>query len=504
MTTFDSKPSPPPAPESVTGVQLAQGIGVQEARGFWADAWSQVLRRKTAVLAICWIGIVAVLGIFAPLLANGHPLVVHDLRDGAPTGAVTSPLLRNLSTVDVALLIVGFVGLPYVVIGARRGLGRRAGTVLFGLLLSGLALLIASAFEDWALGSSAPEWVRGVRRENWFPFVVVGGVSTLVIGVVLLLVTFVPVLARVRVGLVGLVIATVAGGWGWSQPLQRFNYLERELRGEIRATYAPVPFSPQQRFSELDRVPPQTTLGEGLELEPDAPGRSRTFVLGSDALGQDVLSQLIHGCRLAISIGLVSTGIAMLVGITLGSIAGYFGGVADILIQRLIEIFMAVPVLFLLIVAAGVLPAELRNVYVTMAIIGLVTWTTIARFTRAEFYRLRSQDFVQAAKAMGLPLRSILFKHMLPNGVTPVLVDASFAIAAAILAEATLSYLGLGPIDTASWGKLLSSAMNVEGVFKWWLAVFPGLAIFLTVLSYNLLGEALRDAIDPKLKKARV
>jgi peptide/nickel transport system permease protein len=200
----------------------------------------------------------------------------------------------------------------------------------------------------------------------------------------------------------------------------------------------------------------------------------------------------------------VSTGISLLIGVTLGAIAGYFGGWADILIQRLIEIFMAVPVLFLLIVAAGVLPPELRNVYVTMAIIGLVSWTGVARFTRAEFFRLRNQDFVQAAKAMGLPLRSILFKHMLPNGVTPVLVDASFAIAAAILAESTLSYLGLGPVDTASWGKLLSSAMNAEGEFKWWLAVFPGVAIFLTVLSYNILGEALRDAIDPKLKKARV
>jgi peptide/nickel transport system permease protein len=160
-----------------------------------------------------------------------------------------------------------------------------------------------------------------------------------------------------------------------------------------------------------------------------------------------------------------------------------------------------VPVLFLLIVAAAVLP---RNTYVMMAIIGCVTWTGAARFTRAEFMKLRNQDFVQAARAMGLPLRSILFRHMLPNGVTPVLVDASFAIAAAILAEATLSYLGLGPEEQPSWGRLLSDATNTVGDFVWWLAIFPGLAIFLSVLSYNLLGEALRDAIDPKLKKARV
>ncbi len=225
------------------------------------------------------------------------------------------------------------------------------------------------------------------------------------------------------------------------------------------------------------------------------------ILLGSDPLGQDVLSQLLHACRLSISIGLVSTGIAVVIGVTIGALMGYFGGWVDLLLYRVVEIFMAIPVLFLLIVAAAVLK---RDTYVMMAIIGCVTWTGAARFTRAEFFKLRNQDFVQSARAVGLPLRSILFKHMLPNGVTPVLVDSSFAIAAAILAEAVLSYLGLGPDGQASWGKLLSSATGTTGTFVWWLAIFPGFAIFLTVLAYNLIGEAMRDAIDPKLKKARV
>ena len=225
------------------------------------------------------------------------------------------------------------------------------------------------------------------------------------------------------------------------------------------------------------------------------------FHLGTDSLGQDMLSQLLHACRLSISIGLVSTLIAVVIGVTVGALMGYFGGWVDLVLYRVVEIFMSIPVLFLLIVAAAVLP---RNTYVMMAIIGCVTWTGAARFVRAEFYKLRNQDFVQSARAVGLPLRSILFKHMLPNGVTPVLVDASFAIAAAILAEATLSFLGLGPANQASWGRLLSDATNQVGAFVWWLAIFPGLAIFLTVLSYNLIGEAFRDAIDPKLKKARV
>jgi peptide/nickel transport system permease protein len=140
--------------------------------------------------------------------------------------------------------------------------------------------------------------------------------------------------------------------------------------------------------------------------------------------------------------------------------------------------------------------------YVIMVILGITGWVGYARFTRAEFLKLRQQDFVQAAIATGLPLRSVLFKHMLPNGVAPVLVEASFGIAGAILTEAGLSFLGLGLVDEPSWGQMLSEAIGSAGSFKWWMAVFPGTAIFLTVFAYNLVGEALRDAIDPHAKRA--
>jgi ABC-type dipeptide/oligopeptide/nickel transport system permease subunit len=225
----------------------------------------------------------------------------------------------------------------------------------------------------------------------------------------------------------------------------------------------------------------------------------RTFYLGTDPIGRDVLAQMLWACRLSISIGLVSTGLSVLIGIVIGALMGYFGGWVDMVLSRIVEIFMAVPVLFLLIVAASALP---RNTYVMMAIIGCVTWTGSARFIRAEFLKLRNQDFVQSCRAVGLPLHSVLFRHMLPNGVTPVLVQASFGVAAAIIAEATLSYLGLGPYGQPSWGKLLSLTTGETGVFLWWMAVFPGLAIFLTVLAYNVLGENFRDAIDPKMRKA--
>lgn len=332
----------------------------------------------------------------------------------------------------------------------------------------------------------------------------------------------------------------------WS-PFQRFSELSRQepgssrWRGLIREAAAPVPIGRGATREQLEAVrerlteslndrrrAPQPVLGadrdaaaaavlarlsvitpeQGMDrlaliraLDAVVPG---SFIAGTDRDGADVLSQLLHASRLSISIGLVSTGVALLIGVTLGALMGYFGGWVDLVLYRIVEVFMAVPVLFLLIVAASVLPEEFRTTYVMMAIIGCFTWTGMARFTRAEFLKLRNQDFVQAAQSAGLPLRSILFRHMLPNGVAPVLVDTSFAIAAAISVEATLSYLGLGPVDSASWGKLLASAISSEGEFKWWLAVFPGLAIFLTVLAYNLIGEALRDAIDPKLKKARV
>jgi len=395
------------------------------------------------------------------------------------------------------------LAVPAIILAGEKRRRGVVGAVVFGAVLAALVVVISSAVQT-QLTQRDPgrfvAWLRGhPGRRELVTFTLAG--AALIAG---LLVPAMPLPRRVLVSLIACGIAALSVWVTWGKPLQVFDYIGREARGEIRATYTLVPFSPSQRFPEADRQAPGTDLATALGVPADSRPARRTFILGTDALGQDVLSQLLSACRLSISIGLVSTGIAVLIGVTIGATMGYFGGWVDIILFRVVEIFMAVPLLFLLIVAAAVLPPELRTTYTMMMIIGCFTWTGAARFTRAEFLKLRSQDFVQSAKAVGLPLPSILFKHMLPNGVTPVLVDASFTIAAAIAIEATLSYLGLGPVDQASWGKLLSSAMNPEGQFKWWLAVFPGMAIFLTVLSYNMIGEALRDAIDPKLKKARV
>jgi peptide/nickel transport system permease protein len=201
-----------------------------------------------------------------------------------------------------------------------------------------------------------------------------------------------------------------------------------------------------------------------------------------------------------LSVGFVAVGISSIIGIIIGAILGYSGGKTDFLGMRLVEIMMAVPVFFLIITIVAFFPRSLFNI---MLIIGLTTWTDDARFVRAEFFKLRRQDFVQAAVSLGLPLRSILFKHMLPNAIAPVLVNATFGIAGAIFIEAALSFLGFGVAPpTPSWGQILSLGVSTTGRFLWWLTLFPGLAIFFTVLAYNLVGETLRDAIDPRLRES--
>jgi peptide/nickel transport system permease protein len=498
-------PSPSAAPAAVTGVQLMQGIGVVPAKAFWPDAWSQVLKRPAAVCGLVWISIVAFFAVFSPVLANGHPLVVRHLDASGAVTRTSYPLFDFLSALDVILLILGLVGIPLALLLPVSTRARRFKWLASTFVIA-LVTIVAAALIQGAMNApEASPSLRALRTAAYGPYAAAAFGLALAAFVTLALPIGVPRSRRLIALLVGGIAGVACVAATWNRPaLESFDYQRRAVAGEISATYTLVPFGPQQRFSELSRQPPNTTLGEGLGLAPDQPGARHRFVLGTDAFGSDVLAQLLHACRLSISIGLVSTGIALTIGVTLGALMGYFGGWVDLVLFRVVEIFMAVPVLFLLIVAVAVIKPEFRTTYTMMAIVGCFSWTGMARFTRSEFLKLRNQDFVQSAKAVGLPLRSVLFKHMLPNGVAPVLVESSFAIAAAITVEAVLSYLNLGPIDQASWGKLLASAVSSEGEFKWWLAVFPGLAIFLTVLSYNLVGEALRDAIDPKLKKARV
>lgn len=220
----------------------------------------------------------------------------------------------------------------------------------------------------------------------------------------------------------------------------------------------------------------------------------RYHFMGTTSNGEDLTSRMIHGSRIALVIGFIATGIAVFIGIFIGGLLGYFAGWVDLIGLRLVEIFASIPVIMLLIMIVAFYG---RSLILMMIVLGLTGWVGYAYFVRAEFLKLRKMDYVMAARAAGTPLYLILFRHMLPNGVAPVLVGASFGIAGAIMTEATLSFLGLGLEKEPSWGQMLNQARQ-GGSFSWWLAIFPGAAIFLTVFAYNLIGEALRDVIDPR------
>ena len=219
--------------------------------------------------------------------------------------------------------------------------------------------------------------------------------------------------------------------------------------------------------------------------------------LGTDDRGRDVASRMIHGSRTSLSVGFVAVGIYLAIGILLGALAGYYGGSADVVISRLYEIMICFPTFFLILTIMAFLPPSIYNV---MLVIGVTGWTGVARLVRGEFLKLRTQDFVAASRTLGATDARLIFRHVLPNALAPVLVSATFGIAGAILVESSLSFLGFGvPPPAPSWGDILSQSRAYID-FAWWLTLFPGLAIFLTVTAYNLVGEGLRDAIDPRLK----
>jgi peptide/nickel transport system permease protein len=226
---------------------------------------------------------------------------------------------------------------------------------------------------------------------------------------------------------------------------------------------------------------------------------SRANFFGTTAAGHDVFAKMVHGTKIALLVGFVSTGIAAVIGIVIGAVAGYLGGWVDILLSRLIEVVMCVPGLVLILALIAIL--ENPTIWHMMAVLGATSWTSIARLTRGEFIKLRQSEYVTAARALGASQIRIIFRHVLPNSLAPVLVPISFGIASAILIESGLSFLGFGaPPPNPSWGTLLNGGR--ENLSMWWLILFPGTAIFLTVLAYNLIGEGIQESTDPRLREA--
>ncbi len=225
---------------------------------------------------------------------------------------------------------------------------------------------------------------------------------------------------------------------------------------------------------------------------------SMDHFMGTDALGRDIFSRILYGGRVSLWVGFVAVGIATAIGLVLGLTAGYFGRFVDEIIMRGVDVMLCFPSFFLILAVIAFLEPSLTNI---MIVIGLTGWMGVARLVRAETLTIRERDYVLAARAAGAGPGRIIFRHILPNAIAPVLVSATLGVAGAILTESSLSFLGLGvqPPD-ASWGNMLLEGKEVLGI-AWWLSVFPGLAILFTVLGYNLLGESLRDLLDPRLKQ---
>ncbi len=224
---------------------------------------------------------------------------------------------------------------------------------------------------------------------------------------------------------------------------------------------------------------------------------SSNHFLGTDDLGRDVLSRLIYGTRISLSVGFVAVIVATLIGIILGSLSGYYGGMIDSLIMRLVDIMLSVPTFFLLLTVIALVGP---GIFIVMLVIGLTGWMSVARLVRAEFMTLKTREFVFAARSIGASDIRIIFKHILPNAMSPVYVSFILGVASAILMESGLSFLGFGvQPPTPSWGNILTAGReNME--VAWWLILFPGLAILITCLSYYIFGEGIRQALDPKLK----
>lgn len=376
---------------------------------------------------------------------------------------------------------------------ALKGWGVRIGLFWISLLVIAAVFAPFLANSMPILMSKGGEWSMPVL--NYLTTEDVGVLAAFFIAIVLWLL---PLHIDFRLGLIVVVIAAVSAGVIGNTFLKTpelVNYAQ--FRAEAFNQDVDWKVMPPIPYAAEDYLRDYGYRGLEAPLADSAANDGRMHLMGTEENSGDVFSRMIHASRIALSIGFVATSIAMVIGVIIGGFMGYFSGWIDMLGMRLVEIFEAIPTLFLLLTFVAFFG---RNLYMMMIIIGVTSWSGYARYIRAEFLKLRNQDYVQAAIASGLPLRSVLFRHMLPNGVAPLLVAASFGVASAILAEATLSFLGLGVVGAPSWGQMLDQAVK-SSTFNWWMAAFPGGAIFMTVFAYNLIGEALRDAIDPHMSR---
>ena len=499
---------PPAQPVDVTVVNS----GVSQS--YWAQTRAYFFRNKLAVLSLIIVVLIGIVGIFAPVLANKRPLYINmvfedeydehyfivlniwDTWVEGNTSRTPEEKLRiaetSLSEMRLSLaenLREEFDAVSQKVIAQLRS----------GDLESDSAVEVLEAFES-GYDVSAVELIARERYPLFFTlsyferFFMIWFISQLVI-----LALGVPFGLGFRSMVMSAVIFSSVTTFLTYVPFpyrqDEFNYRlvisapDFETNGG-RVIRTPIPFGENENITQESRQPPTWMLAKEKWVEGQ-----NYHLLGTDTNGRDVLTRMIYGARISMLIGIIAVSFYVAVGIVLGAIAGFFRGWTDMALSRIIEVVICFPVLFLILSVQAFLQPSIFNIILAM---GLVSWTGVARLERGEFLRLVNQEFVLSARSLGASNFRLIFRHILPNALGPILVLTSFGIAGSILVESTLSFLGFGvPQPMASWGDLLNNGRNdIQGT--WWLTVFPGLAIFVTVTCFNLIGEGVRDALDPR------
>ena len=480
------------------------------------------LKRRRAVAAGILLLLAFYAAIWAPLLATAAPLRFRGYDKGAATQAAR---LARLELQDLALALEGKEAWPRDKVEASFAtvefqLGRmenslREEAAAKVRAVRGKAAALRAAPTAAGATALAAEVGAGLRfgegdlvpRTRWPAFRALDALDVLLLSASLAFPFALLALRRRggaprRPGLAAAVVAVPAIAaavlWALLSPggTDRTDYKKGLREGTVVAESmlaAPIPFDINE--NDLQRRFEKPLSGDGGHW------------LGTDENGRDILCRMLWGARVSLSVGFVAVGIYVLLGIVVGAVAGYFRGWIDMALSRFIEWVICFPVFFLILVIVAflqdrtILGLDPPQLVVIMVVIGITGWTGVARLVRAEFLRLVEQDFVRAARALGAPPRRIIFGHVLPNAMAPVLVAATFGVAGAILTESGLSFLGLGiTVPKPSWGGMLFAAHGYEQVSTW-IFLWPGLAIFLVITCYNLVGEALRDALDPRLRQ---
>lgn len=419
---------------------------IREGEAYFDIVWRQFKKNGSAYISLWLLVPIFLLAIFAPAIASNQPFVFFDGDE------VLFPWVRSVFNpeegVDFVfnMALLGFF--PWVILalatnyrGKAKGVPARRRVLSISLQYSVIILVLSVFFCQYVQDKMGP---LKLRPDNAY---------------------------RMRT----------------------FPQEEFESEGKSYGIYPPIPFGPREQDRGAFFKPP---LFRKAASEATESNDTFLHVLGTDDTGRDVLVEMIYGTRISMTIGIIAVGLYVTIGIVIGAVAGYFGGATDILISRIIEVFMLFPAFFLILILVAMIGP---NIYIIMVVIGITRWPGVARLIRGEVLKQRAIEYVSAARALGASHVRIIFRHILPNALSPALVAAPFGIAGAIILEGGLSLLGYGVRPpTPSWGTLLR--LGHGNYNYWWLIIVPSLAIFFCVTIFNLVGSGLRDAMDPKLR----